>query len=188
MPETAGLAGRYLNRENGATVDVATDKDGRVTACTHGVIFTTVPTDDGGLATSRGSADFTMRLVSDDILEVQRDADVRETLHRVAPGSKLPSDLPGRYRNPDVAATWTIVSSGSGMTLHVAGPLRAAGPWPIEPVEGDFIRIVSQSSLFQGWLDVRILRGTGGAITGLQVDGSRVRNLLFGKVPDTDLE
>jgi hypothetical protein len=129
-----------------------------------------------------------MRRVSDDILKVQRDAGVHETLHRVAPGSKLPGDLPGRYRNPDVAATWTIASLGSEMELDVAGPLRAAGPWPIEPIEGDFIRIVSPSNLFQAWLDVRILRGRGDEITGLQVDGSRARNLLFCKVPDTDLE
>ena len=188
MPEIGRLAGRYLNRDNGATVDVAVDTDGRITACTHGVTFTTVPTDDGGLATSRGSADFTMWPVSDEILKVQRDAGVHETLHRVAPGSKLPSDLPGRYHNPDIAATWTIASSGSEMTLHVAGPLRATGPWPIEPIEGDFIRIVSPSNLFQAWLDVHIQRGGGGAITGLQVDGSRARNLLFCKVPDTDLE
>ena len=66
-------------------------RTGRVTACTHGVTFTTIPTDDGGLATSRGSADFTMRPVSDDMLKVERDAGVHETLHRVAPGSKLPS-------------------------------------------------------------------------------------------------
>ena len=74
------------------------------------------------------------------------------------------------------------------MTLHVAGPLRAAGPWPIEPIEGDFIRVVSPSNLFQAWLDVRILRGRGDEITGLQVDGSRARNLLFCKVPDADVE
>ena len=56
------LPGRYLNRDTGATVDVAIDEAGRVTACTHGVAFTTIPTGDGRLATSRGSADFTMRL------------------------------------------------------------------------------------------------------------------------------
>ena len=64
MPAPEHWPGRWLNRDNGATVDVAIDPQGRVTACTHGAAFTTIPTEDGGLATSRGSADFTMWLVS----------------------------------------------------------------------------------------------------------------------------
>ena len=43
----------------------------------------------------------------------------------------------------------------AGMTLHIAGPLRAAGPWEIEPIEGDFIRVISPTPLFRGWLDAR---------------------------------
>ena len=59
--------------------------------------FATIPTAEGGLATSRGSADFTMRLDSEDTLEVERDAGMRETLHRVSGNAALPADLPGRY-------------------------------------------------------------------------------------------
>jgi D-aminopeptidase len=179
MPPLDRLPGRYLNRDTGATVDVATDEAGRVTACTYGVTFTTIPTADGRLATSRGSADFTMRLASDDTLEVERDAGVRETLHRVTGDGRLPADLPGRYHNADMAATWTIGSDESGAALHVAGPLCVAGPWEVEPIEGDFIRIVSPTPLFRAWLDARVLRDARGRITGMQVDGSRVRNLLF---------
>ncbi len=104
------------------------------------MVFTTIPTADGGLATSRGSADFTMRLASDDALAVERDAGVRETLQRVTPGAALPADLPGRYQNPDTAATWTISTAATGMTLAFAGPLLSSGSWEIEPIEGDFIR------------------------------------------------
>jgi CubicO group peptidase (beta-lactamase class C family) len=181
MPPVEGLPGRYLNRETGATVDVAIDDAGRVTACTHGVAFTTVPTADGGLATSRGSADFTMWLVERDSLEVERDAGARETLQRVTQGATLPADLPGRYHNPDMAATWTIDASETGMTLRVAGPLRNAGPWEIEPIEGDFIRIIVPGSLLRSWLDVRVLRGSADRITALHVDGGRVRNVLFAR-------
>jgi CubicO group peptidase (beta-lactamase class C family) len=181
MPPVDGFPGRYLNRETGATVDVAIDDAGRLTACTHGVAFTTVPTPDGGLATSRGSADFTMWLVSKDALEVERDAGVRETLQRVRPGAVLPADLPGRYHNPDMAAAWTIEASETGTTLRVAGPLRNAGPWEIEPIEGDFIRVIVPGSLLQSWLDVRVLRDLTGSITGLHVDGNRVRNVLFAR-------
>ena len=179
MPPTGRFPGRYLNRDTGATVDVALDHAGRVTACTNGVTFTTIPTADGGLATSRGSADFTMRLASDDTLEVQRDAGMRESLHRVSGNATLPPDLPGRYHNLDTAATWTITARDSGMTLHVVGPLHNARPWEIEPIDGDFIRIISPTPLFRAWQDTRVVRDTGGRITGLHVDGGRARNLLF---------
>ena len=92
-PMPPGSVARPLSQSrHGATADVAVDKAGRITACTHGVAFTTIPTDDGRLATSRGSADFTMRPVVGEILEVQRDAGIHETLHRVPPA--MPSCLP----------------------------------------------------------------------------------------------
>jgi D-aminopeptidase len=183
MPATDGSPGRYLNRDTGATVDVEIDQVGRVTACTHGVAFTTIPTAEGHLATSRGSGDFTMTLTSEDTLEVERDAGMRELLHRVSADAAPPADLPGRYHNADMAATWNIVTDETGMGLHVAGPLRTAGPWGIEPIEGDCVRIVSPTPLFRAWLDGRVVRDTGGRITGLHVDGGRVRNLLFAKEP-----
>ncbi|HEY2619608.1 MAG TPA: serine hydrolase domain-containing protein [Acetobacteraceae bacterium] len=179
MPPTDRLAGRYLNRESGATVDVAIDDSGCVTASTHGAAFTTIPTSDGGLATSRGSADFTMRPTADGRLAVERDAGVCETLDRAAPGAHLPADLAGRFYNPDIAATWTIAATGTGMTMRVTGPLRSAGPWEIEPIEGDFIRIISPMTLFRAWLDVRVLRDAAGRITGLHADGGRVKDLVF---------
>jgi D-aminopeptidase len=173
------LPGRWLNRDSGATVDVAINAAGRVTASTNGVTFTTIPTEDGGLATSRGSADFTMRLTAGDVLDVERDAGIHETLHRVADGATLPRDLPGRYDNADVAATWTIAATDGRMALQVAGPLLSAGPWEIEPIEGDFIRIVTPMTLYRAWLDVRVQRDAAGRITGLLVDGGRVRNVTF---------
>lgn len=179
MPPVKGLAGRYLNRETGATVDLEIDKAGRVIACTHGVAFTTIPTADGGLATSRGSADFTMWLASDGTLAVERDAGMRETLHRAARAAELPADLAGRYYNPDMATNWTIATGANGTTVQVAGPLRVAGPWEVEPIENDFIRIITPSPLFRGWLDGRVLRDASGRITGLHIDGGRVRNILF---------
>ncbi|HET7879681.1 MAG TPA: serine hydrolase [Acetobacteraceae bacterium] len=181
MPPVASVPGRYLNRESGATVDVAVDKAGNVTASTYGVTFDTVVTPDGFLATSRGSDDFAMRLVSSDVLEVRRDAGICETLHRVADGGVLPRDLPGRYANADTAAVWTIAGNDGGMALSISGPLCVAGPWEIEPVEGDVIRVITPMTLFRAWLDVRVMRSASGAVTGLHVDGGRVRNLFFAR-------
>ena len=83
--------------------------------------------------------------------------------------------------NVDTAAAWTIAAAEAGMTLRIVGPLRAAGPWEIEPIEGDFIRVISPMTLFRAWLDVRILRDAGGRITALHVDSGRARNLLFAR-------
>ena len=179
MPANPPPPGRYLNRDTGATVELAN----RTTATTHGITFPLVPTADGRLATSRGSGDFTIRLLSDDAVEVERDAGIRETLHRITTDA-LPDDLPGRYSNPEIAATWTITRGANGMTVHVAGPLRAGAIWDIEPIERDCIRIVTPSNLFRVWLDVRILRDGHATIMGLHVDGGRARKLVFAKEPD----
>ena len=179
MPATQPPLGRYLNRDTGATVELAIDKTGRRTASTHGVTFPIIPTKDGRLATSRGSNDFTLRLQSADALELERDAGIRETLHRVTKSATLPHDLPGRYFNAEIAAAWTIERRKSGMTAQVAGPMRIVATMEIEPIEGDCIRVITPSNLFRAWLDVRILRDNNGAIDGLHVDGSRARNLVF---------
>ena len=181
MPETVRLPGRYLNRDTGATVDVAVNQVGSVTASTYGVTFTTLPTADGYLATSRGSDDFAMRLVSDDVLEVRRDAGVSEKLHRIAGGAQLPPDLPGRYASAEAAAMWTIAAADAGMTLGIAGPLYKGTGSQIEPIEGDFVRVITPTPLFRGWLDARIVRDGAGAIAGLHVDGGRARALFFAR-------
>jgi D-aminopeptidase len=175
------LPGCYLERTSGATVDVARDAKGRVTATANGLTTVLLPTADGRLATSRGSNDFT--LYFDGVaIEVERDAEIRETLHRVAPGAVLPDDLPGRYFNPDTAAAWTIDVIDGGAALRIAGPvLAAAGPWEIAPIEGDIIRIYTPLTLYRGWLDTRVLRDASGRITGLNVDGGRVNGLVFAR-------
>ncbi len=176
---SAQLAGQYLSRDTGATVDVGRDEQGRVTASVNGVTTWLVPAGDGQLATSRGSGDFAMR-AGNETIEVERDAGFRETLRRVAVGACLPADLPGTYVNPDTAATWTITEAGAGGELRVAGPLIAAvGPWEVEPIARDHIRICTPMTLYRGWLDTRVMRDATGRITGLHVDGGRVKGLVF---------
>ena len=77
-----------------------------------------------------------------------------------------------------MATPWTI----SGASLRIEGPLRTAGPWDIEPVEGDCIRIYTPMILDRGWLDCRILRDAGGGITGLTVGSGRVRGVVFSRL------
>jgi hypothetical protein len=64
MPDWAAqpaLAGCYLLRAGGTTVEIGRDAKDRVTASVNGVTTYLVPTADGRLATSRGSGDFTLR-------------------------------------------------------------------------------------------------------------------------------
>ena len=55
---------------------------------------------------------------------------------------------------------------------------RSAGPWPVEPVQGDLVRIPIPG-LLPSWLDVEALRDAAGAVTGLRVSGGRVKDVLF---------
>jgi CubicO group peptidase (beta-lactamase class C family) len=184
MPDWASgdVAGCYLDRVTGATVDVGRDALGRVTANTNGTATWLVSTADGRLATSRGSGDLTLR-IENDVVELERDAGVRATLHRVAPGAVLPADLAGRYTNADTAATWTISVTDTGADVRIAGPLVQAGPWEIAPIESDHIRIYTPITLFRGWLDATVQRDGAGKITGLRVDGGRVKGLEFTRLP-----
>jgi D-aminopeptidase len=176
---SAELAGQYLNRDTGATVDIGRDERGRVTASVNGVTTWLVPAGDGRLATSRGSGDFVMQ-AGNETIEVERDAGFRETLRRVAGGARLPADLPGTYVNTDTAATWTISETRAGGELRIAGPLIAAvGPWEVEPIAGDHLRIWTPMTLYRGWLDTRVMRDARGRVTGLHVDGGRVKGLVF---------
>jgi len=184
MPEWANhptLPGRYLEPRSGVTVDIGRDKQDRVTASINGVTSWLMPTEEDRLATSRGSGDFAMRL-SRDGLRVDRDAGISETLHRVEPDARLPHDLPGRYANPDVAATWTIAATETGAELHIAGPLlHSVGPWQVEQVQGDCFRIYAPLTLYRGWFDAKVQRNGAGRVTGIAVAGGRVKGLTFAR-------
>jgi len=178
------LPGRYVEPQTGTTVDIGRDLQDRITASINGVTTWLMPTEEDRLATSRGSGDFAMRL-SRGGLRVERDAGVIETLHRVEPDARLPGDLPGRYGNADTAAIWTIAATATGAELLVAGPLlTAAGPWEIEPVHGDCIRIRTPLGSVRGWVDAKVQRDGTGRVTGLAVDGGRVKGLLFARLDD----
>ena len=67
--------------------------------------------------------------------------------------------------------------------LGAGEPDRVArgGPWRVEPVEGDRIRI-PVPDLLPFWLDVEALRDAAGAVTGLRVNSGRVRDVLYRRV------
>jgi CubicO group peptidase (beta-lactamase class C family) len=180
-PALAGLAGRWVDRDSGMTIDISLPASGPAMGSTHGVPFRLQPAADGRLEASRSGGDFWCALAPDGTLAVELDAGVRATYYRVTPGAALPEGLAGCYANADMAATWTIGVGAEGMEVRVCGPVAAdGGPWLVEPVAGDIIRIWVPGTLFKGWLDVRVLRA-GGRVSGLHVTGNRARQLIYAR-------
>jgi D-aminopeptidase len=184
--ERARWPGRYLDRNSGATVDVSLSDDGVPMATIYGNVVRLHVGPDGRLEAAHVAPDFFATL-SDDAgnLEVELDAGATATYQRIAPGATLPADLPGVYANDEIAATWTIAETSGEtgtMTVQVAGPHVRSGPWEIEPVEGDVVRIFPPARLYRSWLDVRVQRDSGGKITDLAVNGGRARLLVFARV------
>jgi len=185
MPRWANapdLVGRYVDPRTGATANVGRDAQDRITANRHGVATSMLPTEDGRLATSRGSGDLTMQFTRHG-LQVERDAGVQETLRRAATEPRLPADLPGWYANADTAATWTITATEASAELRVSGPLLTnVGPSEIEPIDGDCIRIYTPLTLYPGWIDAVLQRDARGQVTGLHVDGGWVKGMVFSRL------
>lgn len=176
---TAGLPGRYLDRATGATLQLDIVA-GAPVATLYGNANRLIPTADGRFEAAHSAADF-IATPSEDrhSIAVELDAGTLATYHRVAADAVLPSDLAGSYGNDEIAAIWTIAEEGDAMTVRVAGPHVRSGPWPIEPIEGDVIRIYPPGTQYRSWLDVRVRRDVAGAVSGLAVNGGRARLLVF---------
>ena len=176
-------AGRFLDPKSPATVDFTVTPTGTLAGSTNGVAFETRSNGDGRLAAASAGRDFSLRLSADgQTMDIELDATTTATYHRVAPDAPLPPDLPGTYRSAEMAATWTITADADRMDLTIAGPLANAGPWPLEGIEGDIIRVWTPGALYRSWLDARLVRDEAGTPTGLLVNGNRVKNLSFHKV------
>ena len=173
-------AGRFLDAEHLATIDLALDDNGVLTGSSYGVPFQVKATEDGRLAASRSARDFTARLVEEgEALEVEHDAGILAHYRRVLPGAALPADLPGRYLSAEMDAAWTVSAEAGVMTVTVEGPVGRGGPWSVEPILGDIVRFWMPGALFRAWYDVRLTRDAGGHVSGLLVNAGRVRALRF---------
>jgi CubicO group peptidase (beta-lactamase class C family) len=184
LPALDGLAGRYLDRESAATVEFSTASDGTPTATMHGVPFALAPTRDGRLTAARGAFDFIVTPPDDaGRVEIEFDAGNEAVFDRVSTETlPLPTGLAGRYACAELGAVWTItLDSDNCAKVAVAGPLHHAGPWPLQAIEGDRLRVGVPSVLFQAWFDVQALHG-GGTIAGLEVSGARARRLRFDRI------
>ena len=175
--------GCFLDPLAPATVDFTLTPSGTLTYSTNGVAFDTRSNGDGRLAVANAGRDFSFRLSADgETMDIELDAGTIATYQRTPPGAGLPPDLPGTYRSEEMAATWTITAHPAGMDLTIAGPLANAGPWPLEAIQGDILRVWTPGALYRSWLDARLVRDANGAPTGLLTNGNRVKNLSFRKL------
>ncbi len=175
---TRPLAGRWLHPESRTTLDIAVTPEGATSFATYGLPFEPSALPDGRLGTVRGMNPFALRSVDADTVEVEGDAGHVATFRRLPPGAALPKDLPGHYRNEEMGADWTVEADGDGLQVTARGPVTRGGPWPVEPVGGDLVRI-HWPGLLPSWLDAEALRDAAGAVTGLRVSGGRVKDVLY---------
>jgi D-aminopeptidase len=177
----AALAGRWLDPAAPATLEIEVATDGAVTATTNGMPFPLFAGADGRLVADRGAFAFAARPdPSGGTLDIEWDAGAVASYRRAAGGGVLPADLPGHYVSEELGATWDVAARpDGGMAVRVAGPLRKAGPWALEAIEGDLFRLHTPATLFRAWQDIRTERDAAGAITGLTVNGGRVRGIRF---------
>ena len=180
---TAPLAGRWLDEAASATLDIAVTPEGATTFTSYGLPFEPSVQADGRLGTARGMSPFALRATDAGTLEVEMDAGHTATYHRVPDGATLPDGLAGAYRSDEMAATWTLAEAEGNLHVTARGPVVQGGPWRVEAVEGEVIRVHVPGVLYPSWLDVRVLRDGAGGIEGLSVAGGRAKGVLYRRTP-----
>jgi len=177
MPNFTRLAGRYLDPSSPMTLDVVVADSGAITVTPNGVPMSVKPTADGRLLAGKGPFALLLR-PSEDALELEVSSGHIQNFHRVADNVPLPEGLDGVYACADMAAEWTIADD----SVTVSGPLVCGQQWSLLGVEGDIIRVCIPGLLFQGWLDVRVMRDGEGAVSGLTANGGRAKRVIFRKL------
>ena len=174
---------RWLAPDDGTTVEFGRDATGGPTATQHGVSFALEAVAPDRLAARRGSFPFALGPPRDGWLTIETDAGVTTAFRRPAADPVLPGGLAGRYACAELETTWNLAAAVTGLAVEVRGPVASAGPWPVEPIEGDLIRIHIPAAVLPGWVDVRVLRTASAGIAGLLVNGGRARGLRFDRMP-----
>ncbi|TCZ54636.1 serine hydrolase [Roseicella aquatilis] len=178
-PALEGLAGRWLEPHSGATVEFEIATDGTPMATQHGLPFALAAAEDGRLVARRGIYPFALALPEGGWLAIETDAGTVTRFRRAEGTPALPAGLIGRYACAELDTTWTVAPAGDGLAVQVRGPVGSAGPWPLLPIEGDCLRVLTPATLFQGWVDAKLLRDAAGRIAGIEVSGARARGLRF---------
>jgi CubicO group peptidase (beta-lactamase class C family) len=169
---------RWVNETFDATIDVTREGTRLVSAFRYGVEMKLRELKDGQWGIAGGTTPIVLRLRSDGLLEMEEDAGIVAVYHAADGAASLPEGLSGVYVNEDTAARWII----SGTTMEVTGPLVDMAIFSLEPTEGDLFRVIVPTYRQSAWFDARVRRDHRNNVVALEVNGARVRNLVFTQV------
>lgn len=166
--------GPWFNAEAGQWLDLY-EQDGALMTRHWGVSFELRQTEDGSWLPWRGAYEFRLRALDEAHLRLELGAGevlICQRLHARAP---LPADLPGSYDCPDIATRWRIDANAQ---LWIEGPLTTPPlPWRLLGLGEDCVELQSQGYWMQPSQLLRIERAADGRISGLRLDGARVKQL-----------
>lgn len=174
------LLGCWIEADGATTLELFLDEAGQLMARQHGVPFALIPLPDGRLAARRGAFPFRLSRPVEDALEVETDAG-RVTRYGRAPATAaMPTDLAGRWWCDELGTAWQVAAEGDGWTVRPHGPLAAAaGPWPLQAIAPDALRVHAPGPLWNSWFDVAVRRDADGVPASLVASGARARALTF---------
>jgi len=162
-------------------------KDGKLIATQWGMPFQLVPAADGSWVPLRGAYEFKLWQRSAELLEVEVGAGLTQRFTRLAERPALPAalsaDLTGSYRCEHNGVQWLIAAATGdedGLQVRISGPVLAeGGRWTLHGLSDEVVELQGQLYWMKSSQLLRPQRDAQGRVTGLLVDTSRVRNLLF---------
>jgi len=175
---SAGQRRRWANDTFDATIDITHEGRRLVSAFRYGIETKLRALEDEQWGVTGGTTPIALRLRPDGLLEIEEDAGIVAVYQPVNSTACLPQGLSGAYVNEDTAACWVI----SGATVQVAGPHVDSATFSLDPVEGDLFRVIVPTYWQSVWFDARAHRDNEGTVVALEVNGARVRNLVFTEV------
>lgn len=176
------LVGRWIAPESATTLEIALDAEGQPVATQHGVPFALAAAEDGRLVARRGAFPFALAppAAGEEVLHVETSAGEVTTYRRAPERAVLPEDPAGTtWWCEELDATWSFALEDGGLTVRVRGPVTSGGPWAVTAIAPDALRVALPGTLFQAWLDARVLRDDRGGIAAVSVSGARALDLRF---------
>ena len=177
----AALTGRWLADDGAVNLDLALAADGTPMVTQHGVPFALEAAPGGLLAARRAAIAFALEPRGDSLV-LHLDAGHRLTLHRAPAAVAPPAGLHGHYHCAELDADWTVVERGGALDVLVQGPIKHVGPWRLESIAPDLLRLHAPGDAWQGWFDVTVRRGAEGQAMALVAHGARAKEQVFSRL------
>lgn len=112
------------------------------------------------------------------------DAGHRVVLHRAPAEVSPPAGLLGHFHCAELDTDWTVLEHGGALQVLVQGPVKHVGPWRLEAIAPDRLRLLAPGDARQGWFDVTVRRDAVGEALALAlvVHGARAREQVFSRL------